>query len=181
MTRPARAERHEESKRSVSRLDSAIRRLIAQRDCLTHAAGLIAGVDGIVLELGLGNGRTFDHLREVLPGREIFVFERQVAAHPACVPEGAHLILGDVREKLAEAQDRFAGRIALAHVDLATGDALSSDRLFAEIPALLAPLMRQGGIVVSERELPDGRWVPLALPKAVPCGRYWIYRSGCGE
>ena len=154
---------------------------MAQRDCLTHAAGLIAGLDGIVLELGLGNGRTFDHLREALPGREIFVFERQVAAHPACVPEAAHLILGDVRERLAEAQDRFAGRVALAHVDLANGDALSSDRLFADIPEFLAPLMRPGGIIVSERELPDSSWVLAPLPDGVPRGRYWMYRAGCGE
>ena len=154
---------------------------MAQRDCLTHAAGLIAGVDGVVLELGLGNGRTFDHLRGLLPGRDIFVFEREVAAHPACVPEPAHLILGDVRERLSEARERFADRVALAHVDLANGDALSSDRLFAEIPALLAPLMRRGGIIVSERELPASSWALAPLPDGVPRGRYWMYRPGCGE
>jgi hypothetical protein len=165
----------------VSRLDSAIRRLMAQRDCLTHAAGLIAGLDGIVLELGLGNGRTFDHLRELLPERETFVFERKVAAHPDCVPDADHLILGDVREQLAGTRARFAGRVALAHIDLATGDAPSSDRLFAGIPPLLAPLMRPGGIVVSERALSGSPWLPIALPDEVPPGRYWMYRSGCGE
>jgi hypothetical protein len=85
---------------AVSRLDSAIRRLEAQRACLDHAVALIADLDGIVLELGLGNGRTFDHLRERLPGREVYVFERHVAAHPACVPACDHLILGDVRDGL---------------------------------------------------------------------------------
>jgi hypothetical protein len=161
----------------VSRLDSAIRRLMAQRDCLTRAAGLIAAVDGPVLELGLGNGRTFDHLREVLPEREIYVFERQVAAHPDCVPDPGHLILGEVREELARMRARFAGRVALAHVDLADGDAAGSDRLFAGIPALLAPLMRQGGVVVSERALPHSPWTNIPLPDGVPPGRYWMYRS----
>lgn len=48
----------------MSRLDSVIRRLEAQRACLGFAADLIEGrgggdrVDGVVLELGLGNGRT---------------------------------------------------------------------------------------------------------------------------
>ncbi len=65
----------------MSRLDSVIRRLQAQRACLNKAAGLVGGLPGAVLELGLGNGRTFDHLREILPGREIFVLEREVAAH----------------------------------------------------------------------------------------------------
>ena len=60
----------------MSRLDSFIRRLAAQRACLDRAAALIDEIDGPVLEFGLGNGRTFDHLRERLPGRAIFVFER---------------------------------------------------------------------------------------------------------
>ena len=70
----------------MSRLDSFIRRLEAQRACLDHAAELIGGLDGVVLELGLGNGRTYDHLRSLFPGREIYVCERAVAAHPDCVP-----------------------------------------------------------------------------------------------
>ena len=60
----------------MTRLDSAIRRLEAQRACLDRAAALVRGVPGPVLELGLGNGRTYDHLRARLPGRDIFVFER---------------------------------------------------------------------------------------------------------
>jgi hypothetical protein len=165
----------------VSRLDSAIRRLIAQRDCLTHAAGLISGVEGVVLELGLGNGRTFDHLREVLPDREIYVFERKVAAHPDCVPDRDHLILGDVCEGLARMRPRFADRVALAHIDLASGDAPSSDRLFAGIPPLLSPLMLCGGIIISERELPDTAWTKLELPASLPPGRYWIYGCASGK
>ena len=58
----------------MSRLDSFIRRLEAQRACLEYAAGQIRDLPGPVLELGLGNGRTYDHLRELLPEREIFVF-----------------------------------------------------------------------------------------------------------
>jgi hypothetical protein len=162
---------------AVSRLDSAIRRLEAQRACLDHAVALIADLDGIVLELGLGNGRTFDHLRERLPGRPIYVVERQVAAHPDCIPASDCLILGDVRDELAAACPRFAASVALAHVDLASGDEPSSDRLFAALPPLLAPLMRAGGIVVSERQLSHPCWRPLGLPPRVPFGRYWIYRA----
>ncbi len=84
----------------MSRLDSFIRRLEAQRACLDRAAALISGLDGIVLELGLGNGRTYDHLRTLFPDREIHVCERQVAAHPDCVPPPEFLILGDMRETL---------------------------------------------------------------------------------
>ena len=53
----------------MSRLDSMLRRLTAQRDGLNWAAQQISGVAGDVLDLGLGNGRTYDHLREVMPER----------------------------------------------------------------------------------------------------------------
>ena len=57
----------------MTRLDAAIRRLQAQRMCLDAAVAQIAGKPGIVLELGLGNGRSYDHLRTALPDRQIFV------------------------------------------------------------------------------------------------------------
>src|SRR5438128_10675975 len=107
----------------MSRLDSFIRRLEAQRACLDRAAELIRDIDGFVLELGLGNGRTYDHLRSLFPDRSIYVCERRVAAHPDCVPPPELLILGDMRETLAAARDRFGGRVALAHCDVRTGEA----------------------------------------------------------
>ena len=48
----------------MSRLDSVIRRLTSQKLALEWAADIIRHLDGAVLELGLGNGRTYDHLRE---------------------------------------------------------------------------------------------------------------------
>jgi hypothetical protein len=71
---------------TMTRLDSFIRRIRAQRACLNRAADLIKGVPGPVLELGLGNGRTYDHLRELMPERQIYAFDRQLAAHPDCIP-----------------------------------------------------------------------------------------------
>ena len=57
----------------MSRLESFIRRVTAQRDCLNMAKELVVDVPGPILELGLGNGRTYDHLRELFPDREIFM------------------------------------------------------------------------------------------------------------
>jgi len=89
----------------VSRLDSFIRRLEAQRACLDEAAHLITELDGDVLELGLGNGRTYDHLRQLFPDRKIYVCERRVAAHPDCVPPAELLLLGDMRDTLQKARE----------------------------------------------------------------------------
>jgi len=168
----------------MSRLDSFIRRLEAQRACLDHAAGLIADLPGPVLELGLGNGRTYDHLRERLPGRDIFVFERSVAAHPECVPPPERLILGDMRETLRRVRDRFAGQAALAHLDAATGDVAASLALAAELAPLIAPLLRHGGgVLISEPplDLPAADWTALPLPAGIEPGRYHLYRASDGR
>ena len=80
-----------------SRLDSAIARLMTLRICLDWAAAETLGRPGPVMEFGLGNGRSYDHLRKRLPGRDIHVFDRHVAAHPDCVPPADRLWLGDFR------------------------------------------------------------------------------------
>jgi hypothetical protein len=160
----------------MSRLDSFIRRLQAQRDCLAHAAQLIAGVPGPALELGLGNGRTYDHLRALLPQRAIFVFDRQIAAHPDCVPDAAHMILGDIRETLPAARERIGARAALAHCDIGTGDSAVNGALAAFLAEHLPPLMAPGGIVVSDQELAMRNSEALPPPSGVKAGRYFIRR-----
>ena len=150
----------------MSRLDSFIRRLEAQRACLGFAAAQIADLPGPVLELGLGNGRTFDHLRELLPEREIFVFEREVKAHPDCIPDVAHLILGDVRATLAPARSRLPGPAALVHSDVGTGDAAGNAALAAWLADVLPPLLADGAWVVSDQPLS----APALTPQAPPPG-----------
>jgi hypothetical protein len=162
----------------VSRLDSFIRRMQGQRDCLNRAATLIAGLSGPVLELGLGNGRTYDHLREILPDREIFVFDRRVAAHPASVPDGAHMILGDIRETLATVGDRIGAKAALVHVDVGTGDAAANAALAAALGPHIDRLAAPGAIVASDQAIPIESWQALPLPEGVKPGRYHLYRVG---
>ena len=160
----------------MSRLDSFIRRLEAQRACLGLAAALVRDLDGPALELGLGNGRTYDHLRELCPGREIYVCERHVAAHPGCVPPAEFLLLGDMRDTLRAARERFEGRVALAHLDPATGNVAASRALAEELTPLILPLLRPGAVLVSEPAVITTGLAPLPLPDGVAAGRYNLYR-----
>ncbi len=162
----------------MSRLDSFIRRVSAQRDCLNMVAGMIAGVPGPVLELGLGNGRTYDHQRELLPDRDIYVFDRRVAAHPDCIPDDDHMILGDIFETLPRARERTGGGVALVHSDIGTGDAESNARIAAFLGAHVPDLVAPGGIVVSDQDMAPAGWERLPLPEGVRPDRYFIYRRG---
>jgi hypothetical protein len=160
----------------VSRLDSFIRRLEAQRACLDRAAHLIRGLEGEVLELGLGNGRTYDHLRELFPNRQIYVCERRIAAHPDCVPPSEFLLLGDMLDTLPAARPRLAGCVALAHLDAATGEVATSRALAVELAPLIVPLLCSGAVVVSEPAIAAAELIPIALPDSVAAGRYHLYR-----
>jgi hypothetical protein len=160
----------------MSRLDSFIRRLEAQRGCLNHCASLIAEVDGPILEVGLGNGRTFDHLREIFPSREIFVFERKVMAHPDSVPDAGHLFLGPIEKTLPEAVRRFAGEVALIHADLGSGRPEIDRRTAATLSRHIPRLLAAQGVVLSDLTLQIAGAEALALPVGVAPGRYGIHR-----
>ena len=161
----------------MSRLDSAIRRLQAQRACLELAVRLMGGAEGPLFELGLGNGRTFDHLRELCPGREIFVFDRQVAAHPDCIPDDDHLLLGDVYSTLPQAVARFGRTVPLVHADIGSGDADSNAEIAAFVAGQLPQLLRPGGIVIADQAMPFQGAEDVALPDGVKPGRYFMYKA----
>lgn len=160
----------------MSRLDSVIRRLQAQRACLDLAIEQISGLDGPILELGLGNGRTFDHLREHTAGREIYVFDRRMAAHPDCIPDPEFFFEGDITDTLAAAADRLPGLVALAHCDIGTGDAAANAALAAAMAPLIDSLMADGALIVSDQRMDAPHWAPVVLPEGVAEGRYNIRR-----
>ena len=160
----------------MSRLDINIARLKAQRACLDFAADLIAALPGPVFELGLGNGRTFDHLRERLPRREIFVFDREVAAHPDCIPDDDHLYLGDFRESLPRAVADFGRQVAFVHADVGSADLAADARKAAFLAGQFSQLVRHGGLVAADRDVAFAGAAPLPLPDGIEEGRYFLYR-----
>ncbi|MEZ5668218.1 MAG: class I SAM-dependent methyltransferase [Alphaproteobacteria bacterium] len=160
----------------MSRLESAIRRLEAQRDCIDAAAAMLAGETGCILELGLGNGRTYDHLRTRFPAAAIYVFDRQVRSHPDSTPDDDHLFLGDFFETLPEAARRLGRTAMLAHCDFGSGKDTADAAVARRLSAALAPLLRPGALVLSDQPLDHPGWQAVALPATVAAGRYHIHR-----
>ncbi len=157
----------------MSRLDSFIRRMTAQRDILDHVCIEVAKIEGPVVELGLGNGRTFNHLRERLPGRRIVAFDRKLAAHASSIPEDGNLVLGEIRETAST----FVGvEAALVHADIGTGYEDRDAVTLTWLPQLTAGLLRAGGIAVSGLPLDHPQLQQLSPPPSVPADRYFIYR-----
>lgn len=147
----------------MSRLDKMIRRLQAQRRLLDRAAAELAAAfragDGHVVELGLGNGRTYHHLRERLTGWRIVAFERLLVAHPSSIPPAGDLILGEIEETVPRFAAKDGPRARLIHADL--GDGIEgNDRVLERLlPPLVLMLAAPGGRVLSSTRLVDPRLI----------------------
>ncbi|MDQ2634029.1 MAG: class I SAM-dependent methyltransferase [Pseudomonadota bacterium] len=159
----------------MSRLESFIRRLTAQRDILDLICRDMLLPEGPVIELGLGNGRTYDHLREKLPGRRIIAFDRVNAANLRSLPPEGDLVLGEI----SETAQRFSGiGAALVHADIGSGYDDLDELHLSWLPGLVVDLLAQEGIAASGVPLAHPDLAPLPLPEGVRPGRYFIYRRG---
>ncbi|NLS03998.1 hypothetical protein HGP14_11590 [Rhizobium sp. P32RR-XVIII] len=157
----------------MSRLDSFIRRLTAQRDILNAIGDLVKDTEGPVLEFGLGNGRTYDHLRELFPNRRIIAFDREVRSYSASTPPAADMVTGDIRES----GQAFVGiGAALAHADIGTGHDEIDAVTLTWLPQLVAGVLVRDGIAVSGLPLDWPGLEPLSLPPGIKEGRYFLYR-----
>ncbi len=160
----------------MSRLDVFIDRMVSQRACMNHAIAATAHLPGPIFELGLGNGRTYDHLREIAGGREIYVFERAVASNPASTPPPDRTILGDVMQTLPLALTRFGATASVIHADLGGHDLGRNDAFARRISPLIEPLLAVGGLMVSSDRMYFDGLSEIALPTGAVPGRCFIYR-----
>lgn len=159
----------------MSRLDAFIRRMQAQRACIDAVAAELRDQTGPVLELGLGNGRTYDHLRVRFPDRVILVFDREVAAHPDCIPPEQFLRLGDFRTSIpAYLAEGHPGAVFI-HADIGSSNKEASVRLAADLAPTLLKILAPGGYLACDQPIVLGALEQLALPDGLDDGRYHFY------
>ena len=158
----------------MSRLDSMLRRLTAQRDGLNWAAAQIAELDGDVLDMGLGNGRTYDHLREILPQRRIWVMDRVLQCHPDSTPPAEDFLQGEAEPMLARLAER-GPCVALAHYDFGRGIKQEDVAEAARLSPLIARVMVPGGYLISGQPLVG--FEQIRGPESIAPDRYLFYRA----
>ncbi len=157
----------------MSRLDSFIRRMSAQRDILNDLRPRIDGVEGAILEFGFGSGRTYHHLRENFPDRRIIVLESVTQGLPLQRVVAEDLLMGDIRTTAPSLPD---GCAALIHADIETGVADIDAELATWLPAVVGRLLAPGGYAASSCNLLDPRLSSCPLPYGVQAGRYHLLR-----
>lgn len=161
----------------MSRLDVFIDRMVSQRACLDFAIAETENLSGPVLELGLGNGRTYHHLKERVASRDIYVFERAVASHPDSTPPDDRLLLGEVTETLPAALERFGSVASLVHADLGGHNLQKNDAFARQVSPLIAPILASGGLMVSSDRMYFDALEELELPAGAVPGRCFVYRK----
>lgn len=160
----------------MSRLDLFINRMVSQRACLNHAAQLTADLHVPVFELGLGNGRTYHHMCEIMPPNDIWVFERAIASHPDSTPPPDRVFLGDVYETLPQALEKFGPTARLIHADLGGHNAAKNVTFAQNISPVIEPLLAPGGLMVSSDRMFFDGLTEIELPSDAVPGRCFIYR-----
>ncbi len=169
------------TKNGKTRLERFIARMVGQRACIDAAAMATAQLPGDVWEVGLGNGRTYDHLRERFVGRGIVVFDRRVAAHPDCIPPADMMRLGDFGDTIAAEGGRSAGTVAVIHADVGSGDIDASRALGRWLVPLFVQALAPGGYLVGDQPMVDALLEPMTLAQIgagdLPADTYFIYRK----
>ncbi|MBI1776826.1 MAG: hypothetical protein HYR63_15885 [Proteobacteria bacterium] len=158
----------------MSRLERHLFRIEAQLACLNDAVSRIAGRAGPVLELGLGKGRTYDHLLERLPERDVWTFDRALTCDPSIVPDLRLVVLGEFRETLPTALSRLGRQPVLVHSDCGSDDPDRDVAIARFLEPVLEQILAPGGILVSDRLLRLADTEPLALPQGIAAGRYFM-------
>ena len=160
----------------MSRLDNFIDRMVSQRACIDDAVRQIAGQPGLVLELGLGNGRTYDHLKQRLPDREIYVFDRVVVANPASIPPENRIVLGDFIDTLPAFLKQWGPVAVLIHADMGGGDSDENVAFARRISPLIEPLLAPGGLMISNDRMKFDTLIEQPLPAGAVAERCFVYR-----
>ncbi|CUK07647.1 class I SAM-dependent methyltransferase [Shimia thalassica] len=157
----------------MSRLDSMMRRLAAQRDGLEWGHAMVGDTAGDYVDMGLGNGRTYDHLREIAPDRRIWVIDRILQCHPSCVPPEKDFLQGEAEEMLI----KLAGsgsKIVLAHYDFGFGEKEKDVAEAARLSPLIGACMAPGGVLISGQPLVG--FEQVRGPETVAPDRYCFYK-----
>lgn len=160
----------------MSRLDDIILRMQAQRACIDDVAVRAAGMDGLILELGLGNGRTYDHLRHRFAGQSIYVFDREVAAHPDCIPPTDMLRLGDFRQTIPAFLVMHRAAAIFVNADLGSADKVASTRLANDIAPCLRDILFPGAWLACDQPIECAGLEHLAMPGGDFCDHYHFFR-----
>ena len=144
---------------------------MSQRASLERGTALINQLPGPALQIGWGDGVAYDHLREILRRRDLFVFDRAIGTPLDAPPAAEYRVLGDPSETLPQSWERWRREAAFAYLNFS-----APARVAAGLAPLVAPLLRPGAIVIAETTLELPGWESIPAPEGARDAREHLYR-----
>lgn len=151
----------------------------AQRACIELAASLVSELDGPVLELGLGQGRTFDHLQETFPNRKVYLIDDMMKPADGIRLDPSLAIKGDVLDLLAHFARDHGPAFTVVHSDLGGS---RWDDLTPDIPVIkclskwLPQITLPGAAIISNLPIESNLLIENDLPIGIRKGKIFFYR-----
>ncbi|MGL1932596.1 MAG: hypothetical protein OCC45_12695 [Desulfotalea sp.] len=138
--------------KKLTRIERLARRLPIQIDLISQAIEETNKLDGIILELGLGEGRTLEYL-ENNTSSPIIVFEIDDNAKMNNVRKTTKLVKGDIFETLPKMLGTLSQGVRIAHVDIGTTDYSDDIDRISPLQRILESVVNVGGFIVCDRPI----------------------------
>lgn len=165
-----------------SRLERMIARLVTQRALLNHVAERVDARPGPILEIGLGKGRTYTHLKKLFPDRRIWAFDFEIHAPAHSQPPAAAVFLGDFRESLQSCWATIDAAPVFMHADIGTESRKADAALARFVGAVAAEKLSPGGYLLGDRDMAADGLASVAppdvpLPDGIAPWPYFLLRK----
>lgn len=138
--------------RDLTKIEKLARRFPVQIDYIDQAIEETKEIDGVILELGLGGGRTLEYL-EKKSSSPIVVFEKSINSDLKLERQSTQLVEGDFLETIPEILKSQQLTVRMVHADIGTRDYLNDINRFEPLREIFEDIVPSGGIVVCDRPL----------------------------
>ena len=137
---------------SLTRIERLARRFPVQIEFINRAIKETKEVDGAILELGLGEGRTLEYL-ERITSAPIFVFEIDEKTNLHFCRASTQLVKGDLFKTLPQMLGSQELNVRMVHADIGTTDYFNDISRIEPLRAIIEKVVSTGGVLVCDRPI----------------------------
>ncbi len=138
--------------RDLTKIEKFARRLPVQLEYINQAIEETKDMDGTILELGLGGGRTLEYL-EKKTSSPILVFEKSTHSTLKNNRTTTQLVRGDFFTTIPQTCEEMNVDVRMIHADIGTSDYIGDISRFDPLCKIFTKIVPTGGVVICDRPL----------------------------
>ena len=138
--------------RNLTRIERLARRLPVQIRYINYAIDQTKGLDGVILELGLGDGRTLEYI-EYRTSSQIFVFEIDDDKKLINNKESTKLVKGNFIHTIPKTIQNEKLQVRIVHADIGSTDYMNDLKTLNPLREIADNFVQVGGVVICDRPI----------------------------